>query len=87
MLSSTCGLVSMTTASHAEGRQFDPGQVYELSYVTRRAQSTAGIASSLFAGIWVCLLGLRFVCVLSVVHAAWFLSVIRKVNAGARQIG
>ena len=69
---STCGLVAMTSASHAEGRQFDPGQVYELSYVTRRAQSTAGIASSLFAGIWVCLLGLRFVCVLSVVHAAWF---------------
>jgi hypothetical protein len=24
---STCGLVAMTTASHAEGRQFDPGQV------------------------------------------------------------
>ena len=25
--SSTCGLVAMTSASHAEGRQFDPGQV------------------------------------------------------------
>ena len=25
---STCGLVAMTSASHAEGRQFDPGQVY-----------------------------------------------------------
>ena len=24
----TCGLVAMTSASHAEGRQFDPGQVY-----------------------------------------------------------
>ena len=24
--SSTCGLVAMTSASHAEGRQFDPGQ-------------------------------------------------------------
>ena len=24
----TCGLVTMTSASHAEGRQFDPGQVY-----------------------------------------------------------
>jgi hypothetical protein len=24
---STCGLVAMTSASHAEGRQFDPGQV------------------------------------------------------------
>ena len=27
---STCGLVAMTSASHAEGRQFDPGQVYIL---------------------------------------------------------
>ena len=27
-LPSTCGLVAMTSASHAEGRQFDPGQVY-----------------------------------------------------------
>ena len=26
--SSTCGLVAMTSAPHAEGRQFDPGQVY-----------------------------------------------------------
>ena len=25
---STCGLVAMTSASHAEGHQFDPGQVY-----------------------------------------------------------
>ena len=25
----TCGLVAMTSASHAEGRQFDPGQVYD----------------------------------------------------------
>ena len=24
----TCGLVAMTSALHAEGRQFDPGQVY-----------------------------------------------------------
>ena len=24
----TCGLVAMTSAAHAEGRQFDPGQVY-----------------------------------------------------------
>ena len=24
----TCGLVAMTPASHAEGRQLDPGQVY-----------------------------------------------------------
>ena len=28
ILTSTCGLVAMTSASHAEGRQFDPGQVY-----------------------------------------------------------
>ena len=27
-LSGTCGLVAMTSAQHAEGRQFDPGQVY-----------------------------------------------------------
>ena len=27
-INSTCGLVAMTSASHAEGRQFDPGQVY-----------------------------------------------------------
>ena len=27
-LLSTCGLVAMTSAQHAEGRQFDPGQVY-----------------------------------------------------------
>ncbi len=25
---STCGLVAMTSASHAEGRQLNPGQVY-----------------------------------------------------------
>ena len=28
MCTGTCGLVAMTPASHAEGRQFDPGQVY-----------------------------------------------------------
>ena len=28
MCTSTCGLVAMTSASHAEGCQFDPGQVY-----------------------------------------------------------
>ena len=26
-LTCTCGLVAMTSAQHAEGRQFDPGQV------------------------------------------------------------
>ena len=30
-LRSTCGLVAMTSASHAEGRQLDPGQVYFVS--------------------------------------------------------
>ena len=25
---STCGLVAMTSALHAEGRQLEPGQVY-----------------------------------------------------------
>ena len=29
LLASTCGLVAMTSAQHAEGRQFDPGQVYD----------------------------------------------------------
>ena len=28
---STCGLVAMTSAPHAEGRQLDPGQVYDIS--------------------------------------------------------
>ena len=27
-----CGLVAMTSASHAEGRQFDPGQVYSQNF-------------------------------------------------------
>ena len=31
----TCGLVAMTSASHAEGRQFDPGQVYILLLMPR----------------------------------------------------
>ena len=29
---STRGLVAMTSAQHAEGRQFDPGRVYALQY-------------------------------------------------------
>jgi hypothetical protein len=33
-VSSTCGLVAMTSASHAEGRQFDPGQVYLCSHTS-----------------------------------------------------
>ena len=30
----TCGLVAMTSAPHAEGRQFDPGQVYSRGAVS-----------------------------------------------------
>ena len=33
MSSCTCGLVAMTSASHAEGRQFDPGQVYIFEFI------------------------------------------------------
>jgi hypothetical protein len=33
----TCGLVAMTSAPHAEGRQFDPGQVY--FYISTRFAS------------------------------------------------
>ena len=29
----TCGLVAMTSAQHAEGRQLDPGQVYDLQRI------------------------------------------------------
>ena len=31
IVTSTRGLVAMTSASHAEGRQFDPGQVYSIA--------------------------------------------------------
>ena len=31
-IQSTCGLVAMTSAQHAEGRQFDPGWVYSIVY-------------------------------------------------------
>ena len=31
---SSSGLVAMTSASHAEGRQFDPGQLYGIWQVT-----------------------------------------------------
>ncbi len=34
---STCGLVAMTSAPHAEGRQFDPGQVYFVATTMRCA--------------------------------------------------
>ena len=36
-----CGLVAMTSASHAEGRQFDPGQVY-----FRSRQATSHVETS-----------------------------------------
>ena len=38
----TCGLVVMTSASHAEGRQFDPGQVY--SWYKRNDRNSACLA-------------------------------------------
>ena len=36
----TCGLVAMTSASHAEGRQFDPGQVYSCSRALQHNDDT-----------------------------------------------
>ena len=39
-LRSTCGLVAMTSASHAEGRQFDPGQVYGVSILWKKRKGT-----------------------------------------------
>ena len=36
---STCGLVAMTSASHAEGRQFDPGLVYFVAQPMHRLKS------------------------------------------------
>ena len=39
---SICGLVAMTSASHAEGRQFDPGQMYaKLLFIRPRRQKTS----------------------------------------------
>ena len=43
--SGTCGLVAMTSASHAEGRQFDPGQVY----LTRTTICEGGPFSYMFS--------------------------------------
>ena len=39
----TCSLLAMTSASHTEGRQFDPGQVYHLA--TSRTQTLIGPAT------------------------------------------
>ena len=39
----TCGLVAMTSASHTEGRHFDPGQVYHLAI--SRTQTLIGPAT------------------------------------------
>ena len=44
---STCGLVAMTSASHAEGRQFDPGLVYALRLVPK-ALATAAFTTDEF---------------------------------------
>ena len=37
----TCGLVAMTSASHAEGRHFDPGQVYFAAAQSSKKSATA----------------------------------------------
>ena len=44
----TCGEVAMTSASHAEGRQFDPGQVYVQRVITdtQRRQSSHRLEAS-----------------------------------------
>ena len=34
----TCGLAALASAQHAEGRQFDPGQVYAKRYSLNRLQ-------------------------------------------------
>ena len=41
-IASTCGLVAMTSASHAEGRQLDPGQVYALMKRDERNVNVTG---------------------------------------------
>ena len=41
----TCGLVAMTLASHAEGRRFDPGQVYSWYNLFSLAQKAIGNAT------------------------------------------
>ena len=40
---STCCLVAMTSASHAEGRQFDPGQVYLLLMTLRNIDDYSSV--------------------------------------------
>ena len=42
VFASTCGLVAMTSASHAEGRQFDPGQVYLCAVAAALVEYTPG---------------------------------------------
>ena len=48
---STCGLVAMTSASHAEGRQLDPGQVYTMwaPSVRRAAQRAVAVVTHMRA--------------------------------------
>ena len=43
---STCGLVATTSASHAEGFQFDVGQVYSKDSATIPGQPTTHLWSS-----------------------------------------
>ena len=46
MLAGTCGLVAIASASHAEGRQFDPGQVYlKLPHFPYQAQIRSILAN------------------------------------------
>ena len=44
----TCGLVAMTSASHAEGRQFDPGQVYSCTRALAHNDNAGMVRRMLF---------------------------------------
>jgi hypothetical protein len=50
MVTGSSGLVAMTSASHAEGRQFDLGLVYFLGIV--RSQHTSPRANACLQGAW-----------------------------------
>ena len=43
---STCGLVAMTSAPHAEGRQFDPGQMYHYQLQSGSASAKIMLGNS-----------------------------------------
>jgi hypothetical protein len=49
LVRSTCGLVAMTSASHTEGRQFDPGQVYFLTAQDTQVLCSRWIPSELMS--------------------------------------